>query len=190
MNAIVRPPRAVGKKTTSRIIGGMRWQTLLVPHDYSPCADRALGLAVQLAKLHQAKIVLLHVTDLPPGLTADAMITDRESGETIRVDAYAAAQAARELETRARPVRDAGVAIEVRSALGSIAEQVIDMAADVKADLIVMGTHGRTGLAHLFLGSMAEKVLRNSPIPVLTVREGSDARRTTADMVVTDLATD
>lgn len=190
MLRIVERPERVGKKTTSSIIGGMRWQTLLVPHDYSPCADRALGLAVQLAKLHQAKIVLLHVTDLPPGLTADAMITDRETGDTIRVDVYASAQAARELEGRATPVRDAGVAIEVRSALGSIADQVIETAGEVKADLIVMGTHGRTGLAHLFLGSMAEKVLRNSPIPVLTVREQADVRRTTADIIVSDLATD
>jgi hypothetical protein len=53
-----------------------------------------------------------------------------------------------------------------------------------------MGTHGRTGLAHLFLGSMAEKVLRHSPIPVLTVRDIPDPRRTTSEMILPDLATD
>ena len=189
MLRIVGPPGAVGKKTTSGIIGAM-WKTLLVPHDYSPCADRALGLAVDLARTHKARIILLHVTDLPPGLTADAMVSDRESGEMIRVDQYASAQAMRELEVRARPVRDQGIDIKVASALGDIAEEILEVARDSHADLIVMGTHGRTGLAHIFLGSMAAKVVRHATVPVLTVREQADPRRTTGDVVLTDLATD
>jgi nucleotide-binding universal stress UspA family protein len=168
----------------------MRWQTLLVPHDYSPCADRALGLAVDLARTHKAKIILLHVTDLPPGLTADGMVTDRDTGEMVRVDAYATASAMRELEQRAEPLRAAGIAIEARSTLGDVVDCILAAAAEDGADLIIMGTHGRTGLAHVFLGSLAEKILRASPIPVLTVREKADPRRTTGDMVLTDLATD
>jgi universal stress protein A len=190
MLRIVGCPGAVGKKTTSGIIRGMRWQTLLVPHDYSPCADRALALAVDLARTHQSRIVLVHVTDLPPGLTADAMITDRESGEVVRVDAYASAQAMRELEQRAAPLRAGGLDVSTRSVLGDLDEGILAAARDAGADLIVMGTHGRTGLAHLFLGSIAEKVLRHAPIPVLTVREAAIGRRTTAEIVVTDLATD
>jgi nucleotide-binding universal stress UspA family protein len=172
------------------MIGTMRWQTLLVPHDYSPCADRALGLAVDLARAHKAKIILLHVTDLPPGLTADAMVTDRETGEQIRVDAYAAAAAMRELEQRAEPLRGAGLVVESRNALGDITDRILEVVADEQVDLLVMGTHGRTGLAHLFLGSLAEKILRIATIPVLTVREKADPRRTTGDMILTDLATD
>jgi nucleotide-binding universal stress UspA family protein len=133
---------------------------------------------------------LLHVTDLPPGLTADAMVSDRDSGEMIRVDHYASAQAMRELESRAAPVRDQGIDIKIASALGDIAESILETARDTHTELIVMGTHGRTGLAHLFLGSMAEKVLRHATIPVLTVREQVDPRRTTADIVLSDLATD
>jgi len=165
----------------------MRWQTLLVPHDYSPCADRALGLAVELAKHHQAEIVLLHVTHIPPGLTADAMISDR-AGNMVRVDDYANATAAKELEARAGQV--AGVKVTVRTAIGDVDAAILSAAHEISADVIVMGTHGRTGLAHVFLGSMAEKVLRQAAMPVITVREKSDTRRTTADMVVSDLATD
>src|SRR5689334_16953078 len=155
MFRIVGPPGPVGKKTTSGIIGPMRWQTLLVPHDYSPCADRALALAVDLARTHKARIVLLHVTDLPPGLTADALVSDRATGDMVRVDQYASAQAMRELESRAAPVRDQGIDVKVASALGDIAAEILEVAKDAHADLIVMGTHGRTGLAHIFLGSMA-----------------------------------
>jgi nucleotide-binding universal stress UspA family protein len=167
----------------------MRWQTLLVPHDYSPCADRALAMAADLARLHQARIVLLHVTHLPPGLTADAQISDA-NGNMIRVDAYAEAAAARELESRAEPLRQGGLAVEVRSALGAVADEIIEVAGIEKADLIVMGTHGRTGLAHVLLGSMTEKVLRQAPVPVLTVRDEKDPRRTTSDVVLSDYATD
>ena len=166
----------------------MRWQKLLVPHDYSPCADRALALAVELAKLHQATIVLLHVTHIPPGLTADATISDR-NGNMVRVDDYANATAARELEARAAQIGP-DVGISVKTSIGEIDEAILAVATEVGADVIVMGTHGRTGLAHVFLGSMAEKVLRKALIPVITVREKGDPRRTTSDMVVTDLATD
>jgi universal stress protein A len=168
----------------------MNWRTLLVPHDYSPCADRALAVASELARKHGSKLVLLHVTHLPPGLTADAMIADRESGEMRRVDDFARIQALAELDQRAQRLESSGVQVEIRTAIGDIVDEILGAAEDVKADLIVMGTHGRTGLAHLFIGSMTEKVLRQSPVPVLTVREHADQIRTTSEIVVTDLATD
>jgi universal stress protein A len=168
----------------------MTWQTLLVPHDYSPCADRALALAAELALHHKARLVLAHVTYLPPGLTADALITDRETGEMIRLDAHARAEAIQELEQRAAPLRAAGIDVTIEIGIGEIAGQILDLAATHRADLIVIGTHGRTGLAHLLMGSIAEKVLRYATVPVLTVREKAEARRTTSEMVLSDLATD
>lgn len=164
----------------------MTWRTLLVPHDFSACADRALGLAAQLAAKHGAQLALLHVTHLSRGMTADAMITDRESGELVRVDAYARAQATRELEQRAAAVRATGVEVEVRHAMGDVVQEILRSG----ADLIVIGTHGRSGLAALVLGSVAERVVRHAAVPVLTVREKADPLRTTGEMVVTDLATD
>jgi universal stress protein A len=169
----------------------MNWQTLLVPHDFSPSADRAMAVASDLARHHNgARIVLLHVTHLPPGLTADAMITDRGSGDLVRVDAFARTESLRELDQRAQTLRSAGIPVELRATLGDVVEQVLRVAEDERADLIVMGTHGRTGLAHFFLGSIAEKVLRQATIPVLTVRVQVDEVRTTAEFVLQDLATD
>jgi nucleotide-binding universal stress UspA family protein len=168
----------------------MNWRTLFVPHDYSPCADRALRLAADLARQHKARIVLAHVTNLAPGITADAMISDKETGEMVRVDQYAAKSASRELDARAANLRQDGLSVEIVTATGDVAAKILELARAEQADLIVMGTHGRIGLAHFFLGSMAEKVLRHSSIPVLTVRDYTDPRRTTSDMVLPDLATD
>lgn len=167
----------------------MNWRTLLVPHDFSPCADRALALAADVAPRHGARIVLAHVTHLPPGLTAAGLLTDPHTGETVRVDEHARSQALAELEPRAAAVRARGLDVTTRAALGEIAEQVLALADAEQADVIVMGTHGRTGLAHLLLGSLTEKVLRHARIPVLTVRE-SAPRKTTRDLVAIDQATD
>lgn len=168
----------------------MNWQTLLVPHDYSPCADRALGVASELARHHQARIVLAHVTYLPPGLTADSLIADRATGEMVRLDHHARDEATRELEKRAEMLREAGITVDINIGIGDVAEQILQLAHDEGADLIVIGTHGRTGLAHLLVGSVAEKIVRSARVPVLSVREKADPRRTTSEMVLPDLATD
>lgn len=157
----------VGKKPT--MLRPM-WKTLLVPHDFSPCADRALALASDLARLHGSKVVLVHVTDLPPGLTADAMLSDRETGELVRVDAYARSGATSRLEALAAPYRDAGLEVSIRAVLGDTADEILQLVPEVGADVIIMGTHGREGIKHLLMGSMAEKVVRQSDVPVLTVR--------------------
>lgn len=155
----------------------MNWKTLLVPHDFSPSADRALVEAAALARHHGARLVLVHVTHLPPGLHADALLADPNSdaGEMIRVDAYARVNATNKLDVLAKPLRDDGVDVETRAAVGDVPDEILEAARDTGADLIVMGTHGRTGLAHLFLGSMTEKVLRQATVPVLTVRIATDA---------------
>jgi nucleotide-binding universal stress UspA family protein len=151
----------------------MNWKTLLVPHDFSPSADRALVEAAALARHHGARLVLIHITQLPPGFNASSLISDPNAepgAEMIRVDAYARNNATAKLDALANPLRADGVAVEARASIGEIDEEILAAAKDCGADLIVMGTHGRTGLAHLFLGSMTEKVLRHATIPVLTVR--------------------
>jgi len=157
----------------------MNWKTLIVPHDFSPSADRALVEAAALARHHGAKLVLIHITQLPPGFNASSLIADPraeggEGGEMIRVDAYARINATVKLDALADPLRADGVEVETRAAIGEIDEEILEAAKDCAADLIVMGTHGRRGLAHLFLGSMASKVLRQASIPVLTVRLSAD----------------
>jgi universal stress protein A len=152
----------------------MEWKTLLVPHDYSPCADRAVALAADLARHHGARIVLAHVTDLH-GLTADALVPDRESGQMVRADAYARAEATRELERRADSLRAAELPVDIAIGFGDVADQILELAGETKADVIVMGTHGRSGLSQLLVGSVAEKVVRQAPVPVMTLRAGEVA---------------
>jgi nucleotide-binding universal stress UspA family protein len=132
----------------------------LVPVDFSPDADWALDYAIYLGTRVGARILLIHAiyaimvieVDVTPYL------------ETLE------AQARQELEARLQRVRDAGLEGEMRLAHGMPAQEIIATAAETGADLIIMGTHGRTGVQHLFIGSVAEKVVRMAPCPVLVTR--------------------
>lgn len=152
----------------------MNWKTLLVPHDFSTCADAALRLATDLAQFHASRVILLHVISLPPGFSGDSLISDPETKELVRIDEYARAGSLGKLEALAEQPRAAGLDVEVRAAIGDVAAHILGVAADVHADLIVMGTHGKTGLTRLVLGSMTERVLRQASMPVLTLRDRSE----------------
>lgn len=142
------------------------FQRILIPTDFSPGAERALTLA--RTQFQGARLKLLHVLDsramAVPDLTTGGMApvlpppdVQRELG---RVD-----------ESRlAREVQD-GEEYELLS--GDPVRGILQAARAWNADLIVMGTHGRRGLAHFFLGSVAEQVVRESPVPVLTVRDST-----------------
>ncbi|HVW24480.1 MAG TPA: universal stress protein [Polyangiaceae bacterium] len=138
-------------------------KSILVPTDFGPTAAKALDLAVDLAKKYGATITLLHVYEVPvypyPGTLVDIdFVTPiREAAQKELASAFDA------LKLRG---------VEARSELefGVPWSVILDKAAHRKADLIVIGTHGRKGVMHAILGSVAEKVVRLSPIPVLTVR--------------------
>jgi len=136
---------------------------ILVPIDFGEASESAFDLALELATKFEAKVTLVHVTWLPP----------------YYYSAYAEGLAwpTDELDHMAKKQLDAAVAsarvrypnIEGALAAGEPWERILETAKERAADLIVMGTHGRRGLTHLFLGSVAEKIVRLSPIPVLTV---------------------
>ena len=137
---------------------------ILVPTDFSASSQRALDTAVKLAVTFGAKLTLTHSCEVPGyayvGMMAppiDYLTPLREAGGALLLEAAAS-------------VREQvpGVTALLRS--GPPWQQTLEVAREIGADLIVMGTHGRSGLAHAFLGSMAEKVVRMSPIPVLTLR--------------------
>ncbi len=137
---------------------------ILVPTDFSASSQRALETAVSLAVAFGAKLTLTHSCEVPGyayvGMMAppiDYLTPLREAGQSLLLKAV---ESVRE--------RVPGTAGLLRS--GPPWQQTLEVAKDVGADLIVMGTHGRSGLAHAFLGSVAEKVVRMSPIPVLTLR--------------------
>jgi len=143
---------------------------ILVPTDFSTCSDSALELASRLAHDHQAELIALHVVDAGH-VPLDAVIHPRGQTEGVDVRTHTSRLATRELERR---VGRLPVHVERRRCQvvhGPPARTILDAIASTGADLVVMGTHGRTGLAHLLMGSVAEKVLRLSRVPVLTVRE-------------------
>jgi len=142
-----------------------RLKRILVPIDFSDCSKKALQYAIPLAKQHQAALSLLYVV---PSVHA--------AGEYARFD-YASFEA----ELRASGEKELATlaADEVRGEVpadrvvrtGSPAAEIIEAAKRVSADLIVISMHGRTGLKHVFLGSVSENVVRHAPCPVLVVRE-------------------
>ena len=135
----------------------MGTQHFLVPLDFSACADLALEHAIGLATKLQARLTLLHVTHLP--LVSEANIAPYQ--------AEIEANARRALEACLKRVHDAGVEGCIALVFGVPWREIIAMAKTQGADLIVMGTHGRTGFEQLFLGSVAERVVRLAPCPVL-----------------------
>ena len=142
---------------------------ILVPVDFSAHSILSLEYAVALARRFHASLELLHVVDDPAtaAWAAEGAVLDVTGIRAALVD-----DAERQLaEYRTREGLDVPAITTVR--IGSPASAIVEHAQAVGTDLIVMGTHGRNGLAHLFLGSVAERVLRHASCPVFTVR-GAD----------------
>jgi universal stress protein A len=142
---------------------------ILVPVDFSPHSDQALRYATGLAARSGASIELLHVVDNPfasGAWTSEVYVPNLpEMLETLLGEANK-----RLTSLKSVPARE-GIDIETRVLTGQPAHTIIEHAHAGAFDLIVMGTHGRTGFSHLFVGSVAERVVRRAPCPVLTVRE-------------------
>ena len=152
----------------------MIWKTILVPHDFSSSANHAVAIARDEAKAHSAKLLLLHVIDLPGQLKPDTVIVPDETGAPINIKDYAVRQAEAHLADLAARVAKDGLTAQTFIRLGKPEDEIIKFATENKVDLIAMGTHGRTGLEHLLVGSVAERVVRMSPCAVLTIRSGKD----------------
>ncbi len=147
---------------------------VLVPTDFSENARSALELALQLARTFRAKIVLLHVFEMPAAAAQNVYHLLSKDLEESRLEIYRLLKSACE-EALADLVRQfSGTEAPIRPLLierGVPFEDVILTARELAVDLIVMGTHGRTAIPHLLIGSVAEKVVRHAPCPVLTVRQ-------------------
>ena len=135
-------------------------QHILVPVDFSAPTDQALAYAITLAQKLQARLTLLHVIYMPPLAGSDLAMQMGAIEEAAQQAADACLQR----------VRDAGLAAEEIICQGIPWQEIVQKAEDTGADLIIMGTHGRTGLQHVLLGSVAEKVVRLAPCAVLVTR--------------------
>lgn len=139
---------------------------ILVPMDFSPASEAALGRAKQLAERFGARLSLLHV------------VTDPQARGTWASEIYVPAipevrerllNASRQRLTDALTSEErTRLQVTVDARVGAVADLITDVARKHGVDLIVMGTHGRRGLAHLVMGSIAERVVREAPCAVLT----------------------
>jgi nucleotide-binding universal stress UspA family protein len=143
-------------------------QRILVPVDFSECSWAALEYARYFARCYQATVHVLHVWETPPyvdpGTTVDV------PGRTQTLAEFLRSPAGNEMKRLLDALEDAGSGeVFCRLESGDPCDTIVSVAHE-DYDLVVMGTHGRTGLTHLLLGSIAERVVRRAPCPVLTVR--------------------
>lgn len=136
------------------------FKTILFATDFSPPSRVAFEVASALARDYRARLIALHVVE--PAKIGYAEFNTYIGPEEDRGDAM------RMLQSLKAPAPT--VTIEYRLLEGDPATVITETAAEIGADLIIMGTHGRTGLARMMMGSVAEEVLRRAPCPVLTMR--------------------
>lgn len=143
---------------------------ILVPVDFSDCSRAAVQSAIGLAGRYGAELELLHVHEVP--FTAGAVLVRAADGREVSMEVFLAEESKRLLDEMVESVDDIAEAVHHEVVRGGVAHiSIVDRARQIGADLIVMGTHGRSGLSHLLMGSVAEKVLRSAPCPVLVVRD-------------------
>ncbi|MDF3069581.1 MAG: UspA domain protein [Polyangiaceae bacterium] len=137
---------------------------ILVPTDFQGASSSALNVAVNLAKKHDARVTLLHVWEIPVYPYLDFMLASDVVSSVEDAATKGLSRAVTELRKEFP-----GAESQLRT--GEAWQQIQDAIRELGADLVVMGTHARRGLSHLMLGSVAEKTVRLSPVPVLTVHE-------------------
>jgi universal stress protein A len=137
------------------------FKTILHPTDFSPSASEALQIAGSLAREHGAKLILLHVAQRPVSSVAGMPVPPPPP--TVDWSGLRA-----ELDALATGIKN--VSVESRLLEGEPASTIVDLAREVGADIIVIGSHGRTGLSRVLMGSVAEHVVRKADCPVLTVK--------------------
>ncbi len=142
-------------------------KTILVATDFSECTEQALDYAVALAGKLDAKIHLLNVIGIPSmGIPEVGIaVTSTLMESTVRTHHA-------ELDKLASRRVSANIETVLRT--GDARDLIIDVAREISADLIVMGTHGRRGVRRALIGSIAEGVVRSAPCPVLTIRDRKD----------------
>jgi nucleotide-binding universal stress UspA family protein len=147
---------------------------ILVPTDFSEPSDAALDYATALARTVGASLHLLHVFD-DAYASASALAVEMYAPIPADLRERLLEEGKARLRERAIALDDQGIHATAAVYTGPPAAAIADYAAAQRIDLIVMGTHGRGGVAHLLLGSVAERVVRTAPCPVLTVRSTTAA---------------
>lgn len=146
------------------------FKQILVPVDFTKYSDEALHVAADIARRYQASLTLIHVLD-----PLEYAVSEYESEPNER-RRWALSEIEKALDGAKRLAHSAGVVgVTTRAIEGATSDGIVDFANRTDCDLIVMGTHGRTGIKRAVLGSVAEAVVRRADCPVLTVKAGKDA---------------
>ena len=136
-------------------------KTILFPTDFSTASDAALAHAETLAKQAGASLLIVHVEEPPLAYGGGELYYGLPEPNSERIQ---------QMLESVKP-SDRSVTVEHRLTIGDPAAEIVRIAEEEKPEMIVMGTHGRTGLTRLLMGSVAEAIVRRSPCPVLTYRE-------------------
>ncbi len=142
------------------------FRKILVPLDFSDYTDEIVNVAVQIGGKFGSTIHLLHVIPNMDYFTPYESFLSTESLVTIQRDIER--EVARDMDEVVKNIKDLPVTKAIHT--GVVSLEIVDYLRAEKMDLVVMGTHGRGGLEHILIGSVAEKVVRKSPCPVLTIR--------------------
>ena len=144
-----------------------RMQRILHPSDFSRASGAAFAKALELARANRAELWLVHVLGPIVPMVGDGYVSPQLFEQ---LEASARSQAEKELGALVAKAKKAGVTAKTMLLDGVAHEQIVRAARSKRADLIVIGTHGRTGVAKLFLGSVAGRVVSVAHCPVMTVR--------------------
>jgi nucleotide-binding universal stress UspA family protein len=150
-------------------------ETILHPTDFSERSAYAFRLACSLARDHGARLIVMHILPPPQTVAYEAMPMLPMHPPTYR----------KELEAKLHNLKvPEGVEVEYRLEEGFASAEIVRLASELPCDLIVMGTHGRSGFGRFLLGSVAEQVLRKASCPVLTVKAPFVEHAATAEPAV------
>lgn len=148
----------------------MDLRRILVPTDFSDCANAALDHALFIARRFGARVDVLSIWALPIDVLPD-WVVQPPGGPPQAASSLVRGRSASKLETLTSELRQRYENVQGRLETGDPAEVIVQLVGRDHYDLVVMGTHGRTGLSHLWSGSVAEEVVRRAACPVLTIRE-------------------
>ena len=150
-------------------------QKILVPTDFSDLSQQALEFGLSLADTFRAKLYLMHVWELP---MTGSLLPPEPYPESVLTEEQTAGE--EHLTKITNELRASGFDVEPLFVFGKPYMEIVKAAADLGIDLIVLASHGRSGVSHLLLGSVAEKVVRLAPCPVFTVKAPLPAVRQAA----------
>ncbi len=149
-------------------MSGIEIKTIMAPTDFSECSLEAMRYAIELAEAFSARVIFLHVME-QPGYEPELSLTP------MGIRPEVTRMVAEMMQDHVARVRAQGIEVEWHLEIGTPFAEIRGAAERHHADLVVMGTHGRTGLAHVLLGSVAERVVQHAPCPVLTIKAGACA---------------